>query len=138
MSAGMEDMAWMSGSWACEIWGGTFEEHWSCPDGGTMLGYGRLLKGGRTTFAEHMTLEAMAGELTMWIVVKPLSHGPVEAIPFRLASAGAGEMVFRNPDNNFPNTIRYRTEEPDRMTCDISGVRDGEPKSDTFRFVRAS
>src|ERR1700736_4369704 len=43
---------WLSGSWKGEAFGGTVEEIWSQPAGGTMMGMFRLIDKEKVTFSE--------------------------------------------------------------------------------------
>ena len=56
-SASIMDLGWMAGSWSCKVWGGTFEETWLPPVGGTIQGTGRFVSGGRVEFTEFMSIE---------------------------------------------------------------------------------
>lgn len=52
----LTDVAWIAGQWIGEALGGTVEEIWSQPAGGSMMGVFRLIKDGKIVFYEIMTL----------------------------------------------------------------------------------
>jgi hypothetical protein len=52
MEAGIEDLAWMSGRWLGEGFGGIVEENWNPPIGGTMVATFRLVRDGNPNFYE--------------------------------------------------------------------------------------
>src|SRR4051812_33978178 len=112
----IEDLAWMAGSWRCEIWGGEFEEHWSSPEGGTMVGMGRHLLEGRTKFMEFLSIEPSDAGLTMWTILGSPSKSPKTGMPFELASFDGTTAVFTNSKNPYPSRIVYRRTET-TMTC---------------------
>src|SRR5687767_7672203 len=115
----VSDLAWMAGSWRCEIWGGTFEERWSEPAGGTMIGAGRHIAEGKTKFMEFLSIEAdKDGKLVMWILLGSPSKGPKNAVPFALASSKPGEAVFENTENDFPSKITYKRND-EKLWCRI-------------------
>lgn len=129
----VEDLGWMAGSWRCEIWGGEFEETWSyqVPDG--MIGMGRHLRDGVTTFTEFMSIEPDGeGGLIMWILTSRLSGKDLKVKPFRLDALGEGAVEFSRPPGDFPTTIRYERAGEESMVC----LLEGEGKSERFEFVR--
>ena len=54
--AKVTDFAWLEGHWEAEALGGTANEIWSAPAGGTMVGMFRLIKDGEAAFYEIFTL----------------------------------------------------------------------------------
>ena len=57
-SAGtVDDLAWLAGDWELVSGPTRIEEHWTRPDGGTLLGMGRTVKGGKTLFFEYLRIE---------------------------------------------------------------------------------
>ncbi len=63
-AASIEDMAWLAGSWEGEAFGGRFEEVWSEPSGGTMMGMFKLLQDGEPAFYELQLIVEEEGSLT--------------------------------------------------------------------------
>ena len=64
-AAGLEDVAWLVGSWSGEAFGNTFEEVWNPPSAGTMVGMFKLLDEGRVVFYELMLLVEEEGSLSL-------------------------------------------------------------------------
>jgi hypothetical protein len=63
--AKIADMKWLAGHWVGEAFGGTTEELWADPVGGTMAGLYRLHKEGKTIFYEILTVSEKDGSLVM-------------------------------------------------------------------------
>ena len=59
--ASVEDLGWMTGSWAVTGKALT-EEHWTAPVGGTMMGVGRTIKDGREWIRIHTAAASVRGE----------------------------------------------------------------------------
>ena len=59
------DMAWLTGTWAGEGLGGTFDEVWSAPAGTSMVGHFRLVRAGKPVFYELLTVLEHEGSLEM-------------------------------------------------------------------------
>ena len=64
-AARVADLAWLAGRWTGDGLGGTIEETWSSPDGGSMVGYFRLVKDGKPVFYEIMTLLEVDGSVEL-------------------------------------------------------------------------
>jgi hypothetical protein len=63
--ATLKDMAWLAGHWRGDGMGGLAEEVWSQPAGGAMMGMFRLLRDGKVSFYELITIAETDGSLTM-------------------------------------------------------------------------
>lgn len=50
--ATLQDIEWLAGNWKGEAFGGTFEENWSKPTGGSMLFNFKLVAEGKVVFYE--------------------------------------------------------------------------------------
>jgi len=61
--ATIAEMKWLAGHWVGEAFGGTAEELWAEPVGGTMAGMYRLHKDGKTSFYEIITVSEKDGSL---------------------------------------------------------------------------
>lgn len=56
-AANIADAEWLAGRWVGEGLGGAIEETWAPPAGGQMVGYFRLIKGGKVDFYEMMMMD---------------------------------------------------------------------------------
>ncbi|WP_299073863.1 DUF6265 family protein [uncultured Paraglaciecola sp.] len=54
--ASIEDVSWIAGYWRGEIWGGQFEEMWSEPLAGSMMGSFKFVENKQIKFYELMTI----------------------------------------------------------------------------------
>jgi uncharacterized protein YijF (DUF1287 family) len=63
--ARIEDIAWIAGAWRCSALGGTAEETWSAPAGGSMMGMFRLYGEDGVSFYELMTISEQDGTLVL-------------------------------------------------------------------------
>ena len=96
-------LAWLSGSWASSGSDWRWEEHWTIPAGGTLVGMSRMVQGGRTLFTESIRIEERGGRIVY--VVQPSNAAAAE---FLLVEHGGWQAVFQNPDHPSPHTIGYR------------------------------
>jgi hypothetical protein len=70
-SATIDDVAWLAGSWRGEAFGKQFEEHWSEPSAGSMVGSFKLMDGDTIELYELMVLSVLDG--VMGLKVKHFS-----------------------------------------------------------------
>lgn len=64
-AATIEDLSWIAGAWRGEAMGGKFEESWSKPTGGTMMGMFKHFTGDGVTFYELLTIVPKDGSLVL-------------------------------------------------------------------------
>ncbi len=94
----VDDVAWLAGAWHGEGLGGTFEETWNPPSGGTMVGMFKLLRDDEVVLYEIMRIAAVDGQVAL--EVKHFSPDFVaweakdESIRFRLLEARDGYAAF--------------------------------------------
>jgi len=128
----IEDLAWMAGNWVSEGAIRT-EESWTPPGGGTLIGMGRTIRGGKTIFFEYLRIESRADGI--YYVAHPKARPGTD---FRLTHLEAGKAVFENPAHDFPKRITYRLEADGTLVARVEGdARSAEPPQDIrYRRVR--
>lgn len=135
-SASIMDLGWMAGTWSCKVWGGTFEETWLPPVGGTIQGTGRFVSGGRVEFTEFMSIEnGPTDKLQFFVLNHRLSEGKAEAEPFDIEELHKDRVKFTRGGDDFPQTIIYKKTKTG-MFCRIEGTQKGKPAHTDFNFVR--
>ncbi len=122
----LAELAWLSGDWTAQRSNGEFiEELWTSPRGGTMVGSGRTVRDGSTTFFEYLRIEARPGSIVY--VAQPRGGAPTE---FASVEIGASSAVFENRHHDWPKRVTYRVLE--------DGVRvrvEGDPGQDVDEWV---
>ena len=130
-SSSVQDLAWMSGCWASVAGEPGSGEMWTAPAGGTLLGVSRTVKGGRTVAHEFMQIRETGPGQIAFIA---LPSGQKEA-SFPLVRLSGQEVVFENPQHDFPQRVIYRRE-GDLLTGRIEGREGGETKAFDFPMKR--
>jgi hypothetical protein len=128
----VDQLAWLAGCWASERGEAGSGEQWMAPAGGTMLGVSRTVRGARTVEHEFMQIRTGADGKLVFIA---LPSGQRET-SFPLASIGEREVVFENPQHDFPTRVSYRLQSDDRLVARIEGRRDGKSRGIDFSFKR--
>lgn len=118
-TATVDDVAWLAGRWHGEAFGGTFEETWNPPSGGTMVGMFKLLHDGRPGMYELMRIAEIDGRVTL--EVKHFSADFTaweerdETVRFPLLEARDGYAAFdglvfeRQPDGSVEARLAVRS-----------------------------
>lgn len=127
-----EDLAWLTGVWVTPGEGGGTEEFWTPPAGGTMLGVNRTIRDGKTVFFEYLRIE-LEGD-TLVYKAQPLGRHP--ATPFRLVEASDEEVVFENPEHDYPQRILYTRDGPDGLIQQIEGEQGGLARFSEWKLRR--
>jgi hypothetical protein len=103
-AANVTDVSWMSGCWVFD--GGEYGsgEFWTQPAGSTLIGISRTVRNGTTTGFEFMRIIEIDGGELMFIA----SPSGQATTTFVMASISDDEIVFENPDHDFPQRVGYR------------------------------
>ena len=127
----LADLAWLTGDWQTAPGGrAQIEEHWTKAAGGSMIGMGRTIAGEKTWEFEYLRIEQRADGI--YYVAHPKGQCP--GTDFKLTRASATELVFENPQHDFPKRIIYRKTGDDVLAASIDG---GEgTKSMSFTYQR--
>lgn len=94
---------WMAGAWIETKGDRWTDEYWTTMRAGIMIGAGRS-GSGETLLAWEATriVRNADGTLTFWASPKG-----AKAVPFRMTSSGANEIVFESKANDYPQRVRY-------------------------------
>ena len=123
-------LAWLEGVWIGEEGGAAMEEIWTAPAGGILLGLHRDVFSSDKAFFEYLRIEHTAEGLVYF--ASPRGR---PATAFKLAELGERNVVFENPEHDFPQRIHYRRD-GDALVVRIEGIVDGEVRSKQWRWTR--
>lgn len=98
-----------------------------------MLGISRTIAEGKTVEFEFMQIRQETGGNILFIA-KP--SGQPETT-FKLVKGSAREVIFENPQHDFPQRVIYRLESADSLVGRIEGVSKGKERSVDFPMSRA-
>lgn len=132
--AGLGQLAWLAGCWSAEGAEPGSGEQWMPLAGGSLLGMSRTIRQQKTVAFEFMRIaQAADGRITFF--AQP-SGKPPASFPAR--SLDDAEVVFENPEHDFPQRVIYRFVAPARLHASIEGLRGGTLKRIEFPMVRVS
>lgn len=91
----------------------------------------RTLAGGRTVAHEFLRIEEHEGQVTL--VARP--SGQPEA-SFKMIQSSANEVIFENPQHDFPQRVIYRLQPDGSLVGRIEGISKGKPRAIDFPMKR--
>jgi hypothetical protein len=133
LKASAPDVAWLTGCWDLDRGRRHVVEHWTAPEGGTLLGVSRTVADGKTVEYEFLLIRERDGALEY--VAKP--SGQPEAI-FVASRVTADEVLFENPQHDFPQRIRYKKQPDGGLAARIEGTLNGAARGIDFTYRAAS
>jgi hypothetical protein len=129
----VSDLDWLAGCWAGDGSEAGSGENWMTPAGGMMLGVGRTVRAGKAVAFEFMRIvESEDGSLRFFAA--PAGR---DATPFELVELGDRQVVFENPEHDFPQRIIYRLISNTRLLGRIEGTTNGDITAADFPMTRA-
>ena len=127
----LADLGWLTGCWEGRQGQAVIEEVWSKPGGGSMLGFGRTVKDGRTTAYEFMQVREENGSLTYM----PQPQGGAR-VSFPLKDSFGEKMTFENKAHDFPQRVIYERKGPGMLLAAIEGIYKGKEEREEFEMKR--
>ena len=133
----VDRVAWLHGCWRSTTGspsGGdvVVEEQWMAPRGGTMIGMGRTVRGGRTTEYELVVLKEQDGRLAY----EAHPSGQPSAV-FLSSEVSDTAVVFENPEHDFPQRVGYRRSGTG-LAAWIEGTMKGQKRHIDFAYTRVA
>lgn len=109
-------LSFLSGCWAGDVGGSQLMETWGNASGFSMLGTSKTIKGDQTAAFEFLRIIYTPDGTIRYIPY----IGGTEASTFLLVEASDNHSLFTNPDNDFPQAIRYQRSGKE-LTINLSG-----------------
>ena len=140
-AATVQDLAWMSGTWAGAVGPGELEENWTQPKAGSIQSLVRMTAGGKTNMVELIVIEEVPGDdgettlrlhLQQWDPgYKPRPQGPTHMV---LDEIGDNTVAFVPDGEGMFNKLRY-TRDGENFTIGIE-TPDGNAMEIPLKMVR--
>ena len=127
----LADLAWLTGCWEGRQGESVIEEVWSKPAGGSMLGFGRTVNGGRTIAFEFMQVREENGSLTYM----PQPQGGAR-VSFPLKNSVGAKMTFENKEHDFPQRVIYERGGPELLNAAIEGTYKGKEEREEYQMKK--
>ncbi|WP_435014250.1 DUF6265 family protein [Xanthomonas arboricola] len=133
-AADISQLAWLGGCWKSDTAEPGSGEHWLPLAGGSLLGVNRTVKQGKTVEFEFMQIRAAeSGQLAF--IAMPSGQ---KTVVFPLLRLGETDVVFENPQHDFPQRVIYQLEGETKLRARIEGMRKGALRVIEFPMNRVS
>lgn len=132
---------WFVGTWQNKTVDGTFTENWIQANDTLYSAISTVIVGNDTVFYEQINLQNILDEWHYIVSVKNQSSNASvinseKPVAFKLSSATATQLIFDNPEHDFPTKITYTQINNDSIVADISGIVKGNLKKEIFPMKR--
>lgn len=132
----MEQISWVIGEWESQSGNTQLHEVWTRVNDTLYLGKSFMLAGSDTVFAESIRLEQVNNQLHYTPTVRDQNGGM--PVTFTLTSGQSPELVFENPNHDFPQRIIYANPTPDSLHARIEGLENGIFRKVEFLMHRSA
>lgn len=126
--ADVNALSWIAGDWQGQHEWGLVQEHYSKPDGGTILGTSRMLSEGKTSFTEFLLFQDGPDGVRL-----TLTMGTGRVVRLGMVRCNESEAVFESLDPEKPERLTYRRVD-DGLDIVLEKQQDGKPWSTTFHL----
>ena len=133
-AADVSRLSWLSGCWAYDGRDAGSGEYWMSPAGGTLFAVSRTVRDGKTVGYEYLRIRETDAH-SLALLASPSGQTPVE---FDMVSLTDNEVVFENPNHDFPQRIIYRLVDKDTLLGRIEGKSDGQEIVIDFPMTRTN
>ncbi len=125
---------WLIGTWENKTQRGSIFETWYKINDNEFSGMSYIIQEKDTVIFENIRLIQEEGGLFYIPIVKNQNDG----LPVRFASKTISEtqLVFENQQHDFPQIISYTRITADSLMAEISGIKNGEERKQTFPMKR--
>lgn len=130
----IKNAEWLVGTWESKSPRGSMYETWRKTNDYELTGKSYILKGRDTIVFETIRLVQQQDGLFYIPTVKNQNEG----LPVRFGTQRISEtqLVFENPQHDFPQIISYAKINPDSLVAEISGTKNGQLRKETFSMKR--
>lgn len=130
----MATAEWLIGSWENNLEKGKLLESWEKTNDSTLSGKSFFIKDKDTLNNETIMLAQKGNDLFYIPTVKGQNNDA--PVVFKLTHSTTTQLVFENPEHDFPKKITYRQITKDSIVAEISGMDNGKATSETYPMKR--
>ena len=125
---------WFLGSWQNDTKVGIYREEWKQQNDTLYVGESYIVLDKEIMFYERISIERHKTEWYYKVNVKGQNND--QPVSFKLTSISHDELVFENPEHDFPTKITYQKIREDSIVAIISGMVEGKDKIEEFPMKR--
>jgi len=125
---------WLSGTWENKTRKGSIYETWTKSGQNEFSGKSYSVKDKDTIIFENIRLVRENKKLFYIPTVKNQNDG--QPVRFVAKTISENQLVFENPQHDFPQIIAYTKITSDSLIAEISGTKNGQKRKQTFPMKR--
>lgn len=125
---------WLIGTWVNESKHGNIYESWSVKSKNELLGISYLLNGQDTVMKE--TIRLVVEKDTLFFITTVVNQNEGKPVRFAMSMLTDTEMMFDNPEHDFPQVISYRQESEHTLLAEIWATIEGKIQKVSFPMKR--
>ncbi|AIL44925.1 MULTISPECIES: DUF6265 family protein [Elizabethkingia] len=125
---------WLIGTWENKTSRGSVYESWKKINESELAGKSYAVKGADTIIFETVQLKQEGNNLYYIPTVRNQNDG--KPVSFKAYTITDYKMVFGNPEHDFPQSVSYTKVNADSLVAEISGVKNGNVRHQTFPMIR--
>jgi len=126
---------WFIGVWDNTSAEGELTERWKKVNDSVYHGESYYVIAGKdTVFSETVELEETKGKLTYTVTVP--NQNDEQPVSFEATSITGNQIIFKNPEHDFPNKIVYNKIGNDSLVAEIFGHKNGKPATEKFAMKK--
>lgn len=130
----LEQANWFLGIWQNTAPDGVFTESWEQKNDSLYEGISTVVNQKDTVFFEKINLQKINNDWKYIVSVK--NQNNEQPVSFKLTSVNPTQLVFENPQHDFPTKITYTQINKDSIVAEISGKIAGVEKKELFPMKR--
>ena len=125
---------WLIGTWENKTPKGSVFETWTKVNDHELSGKSYLVKEKDTVVFE--TIQVVQEQDLLFYI--PLVKNQNNGLPVRFTGKAISEtqLIFENPQHDFPQKISYTKIKSDSLVAEISGIQNGQQRKQTFLMKR--
>ena len=141
-NASLDGLSWITGAWTGTLGDRTIEQHWTAPNGGSMLAMYRSIRADRATLYELLAIEQDTNGIVLRI--KHFAPGPglvsQEAkdvsVDHRLVALEGRRATFEGTAAANPARVTFSSPDASTLTISVERERDGKRVTTDFKYSR--
>lgn len=125
---------WLIGNWENKMAQGRLSETWEKANDSTFNGKSYFIKDKDTLNNEVIMLTQKAETLFYIPTVEGQNNN--QPVLFKMTKGTSKQLVFENPQHDFPQKITYTQINNDSLVAEISGIENGKPATESYPMKR--
>lgn len=130
----LKKVVWLIGTWENKTSKGILYETWTKISDKEFLEKSYLLRGKDTVILE--TVRLVQEQNTLFYIPTVKNQNDNLPVRFALKTISDRQIVFENAQHDFPQVISYTKIHADALVAEISGIKNGKERKETFPMKR--